>query len=395
MRSHQQEGELTRAGAGWDNPATKVTRRSFVHETRTKKVLFVIAHQYHRASLDPIYECMRDRPDYDIYFSCIEEKAGRWRFFQKSLREEMEARLREEGLRTTEETGGFDAVVTGDILRDARPYGDALLCFINHGTGIKTILYRHLARHLETPYMIFVEGEYRQRKIDEFGVRGASRVFVVGYPKLDPIFQGKLDRNAIIKRWGLDPAKKTVLFAPTYKPTCIDAIRERILTETTGYNLFIKLHHYSWRGRYAPHWHHKIYEKAVGDFPHARLIPVEEHNILPFIYAADTMISEASSTIFELLALGKTGIIFDLDCATLRHSDGMPILDEDNRRFLEGAFIHISSPDEIRPAVKKALAPHDGMKADVMKYRDELFYKLDGRASERVVNTIDTLLGER
>jgi hypothetical protein len=381
--------------AGWHNPATKGDEGPLVINARTKKVLFVIAHQYHRASLDPIYECMKDRPGYDIYYSCIEEKAGRLRFFQKSLRREMEARLREEGLRTTDETEGFDAVVTGDILRDARPYGDALLCFINHGTGIKTILYRHLAKHLETPYMIFVEGDYRKRKIEEFGVRGASRVFVVGYPKLDPIFGGGLDRDSIMKRWGLDPAKKTVLFAPTYKPTCIDVVRERILTETTGYNLIIKLHHYSWRGRYAPHWHHKIYEKAVGDFPNARLIPVEEHNILPFIFVADTMISEASSTIFEFLALGKIGVIFDLDCGRLKHSDGMPILDEDNRRFLEGAFIHIRRPEEIRPAVEKALNSDDKMKADVIKHRDELFYKLDGHASERIVETIDTLLGER
>ncbi len=364
-------------------------------DTPRKKVLFVVAHQYHRASLDPIYECMSGRPDYDIYFTCTEEKAGRWRFFQKPLRREMEARLRREGLKTTDETEGFDAVVTGDILRDARPYGNALLCFINHGTGIKTILYRHLAKHLNTPYMIFVEGKYRERRIDEFGVRGASRVFVVGYPKLDPIFQGRLDRSAIMKRWDLDPAKKTVLFAPTYKPTCIDVVRESILTETTGYNLIIKLHHYSWRGRYAPHWHHKIYERAVGGFPHARLIPPQEHNILPFIYVADTMISEASSTIFEFLALGRIGVIFDLDCDRLKHSDGMPILDEDNRRFLEGAFIHIGSSEEIGSAVDKALNADDRTKADIRKCRDELFYRLDGHASERIVETIDALLGDR
>jgi hypothetical protein len=365
-----------------------------VKDTR-KKILFVVAHQYHRASLDPIYECMKVRPDYDIYFTCTEEKAGRLRFFQKSLRRDMEARFRQEGLKTTDETRGFDAVVTGDILRDARPYGDALLCFINHGTGIKTILYRVLAKHRETPYIIFVEGRHRERKIDEFGVRGASRVFVVGYPKLDPIFQGKLDRSAIMEKWDLDPAKRTVLFAPTYKPTCIDVVKERIMTETTGYNLIIKLHHYSWRGRYAPHWHHKLYEKAVGDFPHARLVPPEEHNILPFIHVADTMISEASSTIFEFLALGKLGIIFDLDCDRLKHSDGMPILDEDNRRFLEGAFIHISRPEEIKPAVERSLNPADTMLEDVRKHRDELFYKLDGHASERIVETIDRLLGER
>jgi hypothetical protein len=357
-----------------------------------KKVLFAIAHQYHRASLDPIYECMRQRAGYDIRFTCTEEKEGRWLFFHRSLRKEIEAQLREEGLRTADDKKGFDAVVTGDILRDARPYGDALLCFINHGTGIKTILYRLLAKHKDTSYAIFVEGKYRKRRIADFGVTGSSEVYVVGYPKLDPIFQGKLDRDAIMNKWGLDSSKKTVLFAPTYKPTCIDKVGDRILPATTGHNLIIKLHHYSWRGKYAPHWHHRLYEKAVKVHAHARLIPPHEHNILPFIHVADTMISEASSTIFEFLALGKVGIIFDLDCDRLKHSDGMPILDEDNRRLLEGAFIHIRSPEEIRGAVERALNPESDMKDDIEEYRNELFYKLDGHASERVVDKIEDLL---
>ena len=360
--------------------------------TPKKRILFAIAHEYHRSSLDPIYEVRRARPGYEIYFSSTDEKKGRWLFFSRSLKKEMEARLRSEGLRTTDEKSGFDAVLTGDVLRDARPYGDALLCFINHGTGMKTILHRLLAKHRDTPYAIFVEGEYRKSRIEDFGVKGASRVYVAGYPKLDPVFQGRLNRDAIMRRWNLDPGSKTVLFAPTYKPTCIDKVRDRILPATEGYNLIIKLHHYSWRGRYAPHWHHKLYEKAVRSYSHARLIPPEEHNILPFIHVADTMISEASSTIFEFLALGKIGIIFDLDCGRLKHSDGMPILDEDNRRFLDGAFIHISDPGEIRDAIERALAPAAQVKQEIEQYRNELFHKLDGHASERIVDKIEELL---
>jgi hypothetical protein len=356
------------------------------------KVLFVIGHEYHRASLDPIYTCMKERGSYDIHFACTDEKEGRWLFFQRSLRGRVEEALRREGLRTTSQTKGFDVVVTGDILAHPEQYGSSLLCFINHGTGIKTILYRLLAKHRDTRYMIFVEGEYRKRRIEEFAVRGSSEIFVVGYPKLDPIFQGRLNREEIMGRWDLDPSKKTVLYAPTYKPTSLGTIREKILSETAGLNLIIKLHHYSWRGRYAPHWHHKIYEKAIPKHGHARLIPPEEHNILPFIFVADTMISEASSTIFEFLALGKVGIIFDLPCDRLKHHDGMPILDEDNRRFLDGAFVHIKNAGEIGAAVEKALDPDPAMKANVEKCRGDLFYGLDGHASDRIVDTIWDLL---
>ena len=359
------------------------------------RTLFLIGHEYHRASLDPIYNEMKARGIFDIHFTCTEEKTRRWLVFQRSMCGAVEEALRREGLRTTRDVAGFEVVVTGDVLTDPGKYGPALLCFINHGTGIKTILYRLLEKHKDTHYLIFVEGEYRKRRIEELGVKGSSEIVVAGYPKLDPIFQGKLVREDILARWRLDPARPTVLYAPTYKPTSLDKIGEAILSETTEWNLFIKLHHYSWRGKYAPHWHHKIYERAVKSYPHARLVPPEEHSILPFIFVADTLISEASSTIFEFLALGRVGVIFDLPCDRLKHHDGMPILDEDNRRFLEGAFVHTSDAREIHSAVAQALNPSLEMRQEVERQRRELFCCLDGQASRRIVDTIVERLGNR
>jgi CDP-glycerol glycerophosphotransferase (TagB/SpsB family) len=39
------------------------------------------------------------------------------------------------------------------------------------------------------------------------------------------------------------------------------------------------------------------------------LIPVDDYTILPYLYAADALISEASSTMFDFVALDKIGII--------------------------------------------------------------------------------------
>src|SRR5207245_8160161 len=116
-------------------------------------------------------------------------------------------------------------------------------------------------------------------------------------------------------------------------PTCIDIVRERILAETTAYNLIIKLHQYSWRGKYAPHWHHTIYERAVTHYPHAVLIPVDDYNILPYLYAADTLISEASSTMFDFVALDKIGIIFVFLCTCFELHAVALLIDEGNERF--------------------------------------------------------------
>jgi CDP-glycerol glycerophosphotransferase (TagB/SpsB family) len=171
-------------------------------------------------------------------------------------------------------------------------------------------------------------------------------------------------------------------------------VREHILRQTRGYNLIIKLHHYSWRGKYAPHWHHKLYERAVTQDTHAVLIPVDDYNILPYLYAADTLLSEASSTMFDFLALDKTGIIFVLPHEQLRHHDGESLLTEDPQQFLAGAFLHIQHPSEIGDAVATALRHDPERQQAARRYRDYCFFGLDGRASLRVKATIERLLAE-
>ena len=125
------------------------------------------------------------------------------------------------------------------------------------------------------------------------------------------------------------------------------------------------------------------------------LIPVDDYNILPYMYAADTMISEASSTIFDFLALDKTGIIFVLPYRVLRHHDGEPLLSEDPQHFLAGAFLHIHHPDEIRDAIADALRPDaERRRMAQQQYREAYFYGLDGQAALRTKATIERLLDE-
>lgn len=359
------------------------------------RLLFEVGHLYHRAALDPLYQVFQQDSQYDIAFTCSHDSERHLGVLNRSLKHALEARFRAAGLTVANDTRGFDAVMVGDTVRDPRRYGETLLCFVNHGTGIKNILYRNLRAHMQTRYHIFVEGDYRLERIRQAGVQGASSVYKVGLPKLDPLFWPAYpSRQSILKRLGLDPAKPTVLFAPTYKPTCIDVVRDHILSQTRGYNLIIKLHQYSWRGKYAPHWHHTLYERAVTRYPHAVLIPVDDYNILPYLHAADTLISEASSTLFDFLALDKTGIVFVLPHDQLRHHDGEALLSEDPGSFLANAFIHIRQPLEIGAAVEAALRDNPGRRQAARDERKYLFFGLDGQASQRVKTTIEQLLAQ-
>jgi hypothetical protein len=358
-------------------------------------LLFEVGHLYHRAALDPLYQVLRQDPQYDIAFTCSHDAERRFGLFNRSLRAELEDRFRAEGLTIATDVRGFDVVITGDTVREPQRYGSTLLCFINHGTGIKNIMYRNLRAQARTRYQVFVEGEYRRERICQANAVGISTIHTVGLPKLDPLFwPGFPTRAMILQRLGLDAAKPTVLFAPTYKPTCIDIVRERIFTATTDYNLIIKLHQYSWRGKYAPHWHHTLYERAVGQYPHAVLIPVDDYTIVPYLAAADTLLSEASSTMFDFVALDKTGIIFVLPTEPLQHHDGEAILTEDPQHFLQDAFVHISHPDAIGAAVAEALRDDPLRRARARQYRDYLFFGLDGQASQRTKTVIERLLLE-
>jgi len=360
------------------------------------RLLFKIGFVYHKAAFDPVIEQYLGDDRYDVHFALDEERIRRFGFLNLPYRPPIVDQWVREGYRFTTEKRGFDVVIAGDTVRDAAAYGTTLLCFLNHGTGIKTILYRNLSQHRDTRYQIYVEGRYREEKIRASGQQGRSEVHVVGLPKLDGVFQGRYaDRAGFLAARGLDPGRPTVLFAPTYKPTCLYDVKDAVFEATAGRcNLVIKLHHYSWMGKYAPHEQHRIFERRVRRFPHARLVPMEEYNIVPWMAAADTLLSEASSTVFDFLALGKTGIIYDLPGDRLRHSDGMPLLGEDNREFLKDAFVHVARPDDLGDAVTRALAPTPAMRAAQDRERDHLFDRLDGQAAARMKASIEQLLAE-
>ena len=366
-------------------------KQGWCAELKKIRLLFRIGYAYHKAAFDPVIDYLSKDEKYDIWFSLDMEKK-RYLFLDIRVRPKLIDECEAQGYRFTDETTGFDIIITGDTLRNSKAYGKTLLVFLNHGTGIKNILYRNLARVPNDKYQIFVEGEHRVRSLMNSPHLGKNEVHLVGLPKLDYLLQGRYDdTGALLRRWGLDPDRKTVLFAPTYKPTCLYMVKDDIFEQTKEYNLIIKLHPYSWMGKYAPHKQHRIYERRVKRYPHAVLLPFDELNIVPYYAAADTVISEASSTVFDFLAAGKFGIIFDLPCDQLKHSDQEPLLEIDNREFLKGAFPHIDSGKDIGKAVHRSINPTSEMMDEADKYREDLFYKLDGKATERLVEKMDAL----
>ncbi len=357
------------------------------------KVLFKMFYLYHKAAYDPLISLFESDPKYDVSLSLTHEAERSFVWFNKDQTKKYLKIFETDGHRISDENEKFDIVFVPDVV-DEKKYGDALLCLIYHGiTFTKSVTYRELKKHKNSKYLIFVEGEQSVQSLKASGSIGDSEVFKVGYPKMDPYFiDGNYDRTKILSSLGLDSDKPTVLFAPTYKPTCLYDLKDSIFKETVKYNLIIKLHHYSWLGKFASHSQHKVFEDQIEQYPHAIIIPKDHYNILPLLYVADTLISEASGAITEFLATGKTGIIYNLDQESLKHSDGEALLNFNNHEYLKDSFVHINNKNKLMDGIEKALHPTATMKKAQKVDQDKIFHRLDGKASHRVKQTVEQLI---
>jgi CDP-glycerol glycerophosphotransferase (TagB/SpsB family) len=360
------------------------------------KVLFNLEMEYHLNSLYPLYEQYRNDKDYDIYFRVGKDPAKFLGLFKYSRKKKIISRLEESDIQITETTTGFDVVICGDALISPENYGDAIKIHVDHGVGIKTSRIRNLKAQKNQRYHVFLEGDYWYDYIKSLGWEDIAEFYRIGIPKLDPLFwAGKYNAQKLITELGISTDKKCVLFAPSYKPSCIDEVKDKISLLAENYNLIIKLHPYSWSGRYAPHSHHRFYEKLAADNKDIYLIPRDDYDIYPYLNLADTLISDTSSVINEFLALGKHGIIYVLSNFKDVHSDGMPVLSIDPEDWLKNAFVHVHHPDELMQAVKMALDPTSHMKEELKKFRNYLFTGLDGNSSQRVKEKVAHLLKVR
>lgn len=358
-----------------------------------KKILFDLKKEYYFNSLQPLYSVMSSDPEYDLWIRVGKDQHRFLGIFLVSNRSRIERELRDKGFQITEKTTGFDAIVCGDALKNPGRYDNVPKFHLDHGVGIKTLRIRNIVKQKKTRYHVFLEGQYWYDYVKSLGYGNSADFHVTGLPKLDPFFSdGYFDSPALLKKLGLNPDRKTVLFAPSYKPSCIDQIGETITELLPFYNLIVKLHPYSWGGKYAPHSQHKLYQHLEKTNRELFLVPPEDYDIYPYLYLSDTLISDTSSVINEFLALGKHGIIYELPHSTLNHSDGMPVLSIDPAKWLVGAFPHISHPDQLIEAVESALSPSPAMSRKLTEYRDYFFKGLDGNSSIRVKDCIDSIL---
>lgn len=286
-------------------------------------------------------------------------------------------------------TTKFDWVVFGNAFEHAKELNTvSKTILMQHGIGPKQCYYDVSDSGMTVR---FVEGEHRLKKLQS--LYPDSTFIDTGYAKLDPILSGN-GQSFSLQDIGLDPNKKTILYAPTYYPSSIERFVKSFPKEFSNYNIIIKPHQFSLlKAKYGKQ---RKLLNAFAEYDNVYLAKPEQFNLVPFLAISDIMLSDASSAVFEFLALGKPVIWCDF--YKLRWSYRGPLafrfkkrMDEDIKYFEEMCY-HAKGYSDI----KACLAATEHESADKVKERLErivhLTGALDGQASSRIVNYLEEAL---
>jgi CDP-glycerol glycerophosphotransferase (TagB/SpsB family) len=258
---------------------------------------------------------------------------------------------------------------------------------LGHGIGPKPSYYTKS----RTPMSVrFIEGAQRLEKICQ--MFPGDRFVQVGYSKLDPLFSGEvkgLDLPAV----GLDPQRKTLLYAPTFNPCSIERFPDNWPDDFADYNILIKVHAFTWqRSRYLGQ-RRKL--KNWSSFDNVYVADQTELSLLPFMAAADLLISEASSTLFEFAALDRPVVVCNF--FKLKWFYRGPFRYRFEKRFRSDAAVHYrnigphaDSYSELKAEIYRQLSHPDEYSKQRRLMTQQHVGPTDGQASQRIVDYLET-----
>ena len=186
-----------------------------------------------------------------------------------------------------------------------RSYGRSIQLF--HGLSARNRAVRDANAAYDHCFML---GPYMHRAFERRGILAAGdpRAAPIGFPKTDRLLDGTLDRKAVLCELGFAGDRPVVLYAPTGAhdnslETSGEELLER-LTTVDAYDVIVKPHDHP---KEAIDWYQRL-ARFEGD--HLRLL--RSPDTIPSLFAADLLISDASSIANEYLLLDRPIVFLDV-----------------------------------------------------------------------------------
>jgi CDP-glycerol glycerophosphotransferase (TagB/SpsB family) len=285
----------------------------------------------------------------------------------------------------------FDAYLTADQLWVKLPRGARRIQMFHGVAGKYGHIYDAPERSMREWHRLFF---INRRRLNNYTRNGAidadsPAAKLVGMPKLDCLLDGSLERDALLRSFGIDPARRSVLYAPTWSPySSVNAMGLELVKQLgeAGYAVIVKLHDRSreslfvhsggvdWGERLKP-----VLEKFAGHL-------AQGSDACAYMAAADVLITDHSSVGFEYLLLNRPLVRInmpELIARTNIHGDYVNMLAE--------ASISVDNVKQAVEAVEKCFAAPQAKAQERCQIAEELFYK-PGTATARATQELYEVL---
>ena len=363
------------------------------------KILFDSFHLYHLPQFDPVIDLLSRDDRFQIFHStaavnkkeerelCLNILATKPGTMVYSESEEERAKMIKEL--------DLDFFVCGWSRYELDEYisEKTLAGMIYHGIGVKPSYWRDNHPRLN---IRFVEGIYRMDQLRSHGVD--KELVLTGFTKLDPLFSQNPDFDEkLAQSLGLDPSKKTILFAPTFYPSSLERFGMKLGEYTQNYNVILKPHMWTYFldkfGEYNLVPQRNLAYDLAEKFSHIKLLGPEVYNITPYYKISDILLTEASSTIYEMIALEKPVIVnrfyrLKLSHKIFRYRLFKKRLSKEMNKDITNFCFEMNRARDLPQVLDTAFNENHKRLNIVREYQKKMLYKLDGKASERVRDTI-------
>jgi CDP-glycerol glycerophosphotransferase (TagB/SpsB family) len=212
---------------------------------------------------------------------------------------------------------------------------------------------------------------------------------LVGMPKADCLVDGSISRDRMLAAHGVAPARRTVLYAPTWtRFSSLNAMGEDVVSRLidAGYTVLVKLHDLSLDPAFANSggvdWVTRL--RPVLARGHGHLIMSSDAS--PWLVAADVLITDHSSIGFEYLLLDRPVIRIAMP-ELIRSAE----IASEYVNLLAAASTTVEKAEDIVPAVDRALSDPAQLSGARRALAAELFHD-PGGATDRAVSELYALM---
>ncbi len=343
------------------------------------RVLFYVERDLHLPFLEPIHDYLRSHNLAETAFSAPEWFAGnettRARGANETLRNYLEQKSR-----FYPRPQDFEPHVTivADACHSTIPQLQHIIN-VGHGMICKGAFYTDspIIRRENLSEIMLVPGPWHKRRLEK---NVFIPIITTGFMKSDQLFGPQsVTREDFCASLGIDPAKKIVLFAPTYNRelSTIPCVQEKIAEiATPDRELLIKLHNVTdecWK---------ELYQKMAEVYPNIHYLTDTDY--AGMMHAADLMISDVSSIYIEFLLLDKPLVLFnnpDMKNFVYYRPNEIEYLARDAAR-------QVNTTEELLLAVTEELAEPNRLSAKRKQYIPALDYGRDGNSAKRAGDAI-------